>query len=196
MTYAYSPGSVKPKKLKEENMRYLVNLLFIAVIVTSGAFIFSTQVSAQGGCTVFIEVDTVPDTNVVFPYTVVNNEPEEFELEDNVSPSQKFFLPEGELMTVTQGDVPGWLLRGIDCRAPMREVGVGEAERFIGPGVNYTASGSRLTLTCDDSGITTCTFLNAKTNAIPTISEWGMLALAAAFGIVALFAIRRRKAAA
>lgn len=176
-------------------MRYLVNLLFIAVFVCLGAFFLGSQVNAQDSCSITVRVDTVPESDTEFPYTVVGNNTEEFSISPN-SKILKFLLPQGEFMTVTQGDVPGWILRKISCEAPTREIGAAEAERFIGPGVNYFVSGSRLTLTCDDPGSTNCTFTNAKTNAIPTISEWGMLALAAAFGVVALFAIRRKKATA
>lgn len=177
-------------------MRYLLNLLFFAVIVSSGAFVFSTQASAQG-CTALVEVDTIPESSTEFPYTVAGDNEQEFVLEA-FDPGRKIFIPLGGLITVTQRDVPGWVLRDISCETPIREIdAVEEAERFIGPGVNAFVSGSTVTLTCDDeAGFTNCTFNNAQAEVVPTMSQWGILALVVALAAAAFFVMYRRKVSA
>jgi len=44
-----------------------------------------------------------------------------------------------------------------------------------------------------DSSIGSCTFRNVQTDAIPTLSEWGLIAMAGILLILGLFAVSKRK---
>ena len=178
-------------------MRYIINLLFLAIIASSGALFFSPDVNAQPGCSIMIRVDTIPDSSTEFPYTVTGAVNKEFTITPDIISYDSFFLlPFGDTATVTQGAVDGWVLRDIVCESD-RSVGMMENEveapPFIENGVSYSIVDSGVTLTCDELSSARCTFINSRTEAIPTLSEWGAIALVLGFGAVGYFVIRRRK---
>ncbi len=175
-------------------MRYMINLLFVAVLATSGALLFSADVKAQGGCNILIGVETIPDSETEFPFAVVGNDPEEFTINPD-SFDEKFFLPSGDTMTVTQGAVDGWVLRDITCGD--NAVGSENDALFIENGVTHSVVDSGVAFTCDEPrAFINCTFINSQTETIPTLSEWGAIALVLGFGAVGYFVIRRRQVSA
>ncbi len=160
-------------------MRYIVNLLFVAVLASSGAFLFSADVKAQNFCSATIFVDTIPGSDTDFPYTVTGEFPEEF----TINPVQARKIGASDITTVTQGDVAGWVLRDIDCENINN--------------MNITKVGSGISFEClQNGGFASCTFINSQTEAIPTISQWGLVALVLGLGAVGYFVIRRRQVSA
>jgi hypothetical protein len=174
-------------------MRYIINLLFVAIIASSGAFVFSADVKAQPVCTGVIEVETIPDSSTEFPFTVTGDFPEEFTLEPNDGKK----LTINGTITVTQGDVDGWVLRDIVCGSGNSEMAENEAENGFDNSVSFSIVNSGVTLTCDEpGGFAVCTFINSRTETVPTISQWGAIALVLGLGAVGYFVIHRRKATA
>ncbi len=159
-------------------MRYIISILFVAVIASSGALLFSADVKAQG-CAILLDVETIPESETEFPFTVTGAVTEEFTLQP--LGIGKAFLLINETVTVTQGAVDGWVLRDIDCE-------FGEEDD-----VTTTIVNSGVTIACDGNANATCTFINSRTETIPTLSEWGAIALVLGFGVVGYFVIRRRQ---
>ncbi|MEW6144348.1 MAG: IPTL-CTERM sorting domain-containing protein [Thermodesulfobacteriota bacterium] len=86
-------------------------------------------------------------------------------------------------VTVTELPLEGWELVDIECE--------GEG------GISFDISEDSFTAICTGSGGGTCTFFNRSIAAIPTLSDWGMIAAAAGLGLVGvLYVIRRKRAAA
>jgi len=179
-------------------MRYIINLLFVAVLASSGALFFSADVKAQADCEIFIRVETVPDSSTEFPFTATGAVTNEFILE-SFDKDEDILLSLNDTVTVTQGSVAGWVLRDISCSSLLMREGENEAELLpvFEFGVSFSFVDSGVALTCDEpEGLITCTFINSRTETIPTLSEWGAIALVLGFGAVGYFVIRRRQVSA
>ncbi len=180
-------------------MKYIINLLFLAIIASSGALVFNSDVNAQQrGCTIMIGVETIPESSTEFPYTVTGAEEREFTLSPFALPYDGLVLiPFGDTVTVTQGDVNGWVLRDISCGGGLNGMAENEAEApFIENGVSYSIVDSGVTLTCNEPSFLGCTFINSRTEAIPTLSEWGLIAMVSVLGIAGFVILRRRQVSA
>ena len=102
-------------------------------------------------------------------------------------------VPPQSIAEVFEAFTPGWRLVEIDCQGAS---GVGTDFLFDD---NDNIVG--VSLLCDpgdvESGFATCTFINVPdvtvTTTIPTISEWGLIAMSGILGIVGLLAMRKRK---
>ena len=85
---------------------------------------------------------------------------------------------------ITEQPTPGWRLSDVVCD-PVS-------------GIEFTAIPGGVVALCTTEGEsgTTCTFVNTPdVSAVPTLSEWGMIAAAAGLAMVGVFfAIRRKKA--
>jgi hypothetical protein len=92
-------------------------------------------------------------------------------------------IPLTQSAEVFEEPIEGWRLVDIDC-SNAEGVAVG----FLDDGVILTCTGPNL-------GSVTCIFTNVQTDAIPTLSEWGLVATAAGLMMVGVwFAVRRRRA--
>jgi hypothetical protein len=90
-------------------------------------------------------------------------------------------LNTGESNETIEDPFEGWELVDIDCEGD--------------PGIAVTIIENGVSAHCDSQGFTTCTFTNRRVPAIPTLSEWGMIAAAGGLALVGVFfAVRRRKA--
>jgi hypothetical protein len=101
-----------------------------------------------------------------------------------------FFLNSLAGVTTVTEEVPtGWILDNIECTEP--------EDGCAGPCLIITEVPNGLTFDCVDAiaGLVSCTFTNVKlvTTPIPTLSEWGLIAMAGILGLVGFMVIRRRK---
>ncbi len=85
-------------------------------------------------------------------------------------------------MDVTEVIPEGWELVDIECS------GIGVEIVSIENGRNFTC------LKIFD--MATCTFENEGPSDVPTLSQWGLIAMAGVLGIIGFIVMRRRKATA
>ncbi len=87
---------------------------------------------------------------------------------------------------ITEQPTPGWVLDDVLCDSST--------------GFEFTAIPGGLTALCTSEAMseTTCTFVNVPgvtSNAIPTLSEWGMISAVVGLGLIGVFfAVRRKRA--
>jgi len=119
----------------------------------------------------------------------------EFE-ETLMDPSTKefsFIFAIGHDTAVVEQVPRGWVLEEIICE---QSENCGEENNE--PCINIIEVPNGLTLEClEGQGMATCTFFNERSaSSVPTITEWGMIAMAGILGIVGFMVMRRRKATA
>jgi hypothetical protein len=164
------------------------------MLVGLGFLMLSTGHVRAGGdiCPMTIEKVADPADDTEFNFSVTGGNIFDDILMDPSKPSFSFDLMDGNADTTVLEEVPpGWILN-IECTVPG---GTG----CVGPGgtcLIITEIPNGLIFDCLDvaAGDNTCTFTNVKlvTN-IPTLSEWGLIAMAGILGIVGFMVIRRRK---
>ncbi len=180
-------------------MRYVLNLIsfvILVMIVGLGSLALGTGRAVAQDCKVSITKSASPANNFTFVF-VATGESGEFtsELKDPDSPETSFGMNVGETETVTEEDANGWALESIVCTEGVTNCG-GPGE-FV-PCLTATVDGNSVTFECLDSDTASCVFTNvvAPSN-IPTLSEWGLIAMAGILGIAGFMVVmRRRKAAA
>ena len=164
-------------------MRYILNLFIITLTISFGFFIFSSHAGVPTpGCNIVIQNQTIPESDVDFPFTISGEINEEFVLQD--TDEEFFFIPNNSTVTVTEQAPAGWVLRDLAC-----DIGEG-----FDLSIEKVSNGVQLTCT-EEIEITSveCTFINAQSEAIPTFSQWGIVALVVVLGIVGFTVLRRRK---
>jgi len=166
------------------------------MLVGLGSLVLSTdQVRAGDICPMTIEKVADPADDTEFNFSVTGGNIFDVILMDPSNPSVSFDLMDGNADTTVLEEVPpGWILN-IECTVP----GIGCGPQSQDPCLTITEVPNGLIFDCLDvaAGDNTCTFTNIKkvTN-IPTLSEWGLIAMAGVLGIIGLLALRRRKATA
>jgi len=135
----------------------------------------------QRGCGITI-VKVAPgagDTDF-FPFEVIvdDNEPNTFTLVDGQSDGGPFNLS----VIVTELPLEGWRLQNIDCEGDS--------------GISFRIEDDGFRAVCNSDGsFATCTFFNEQASNIPTLSEWGLIAVAGGLVLIGVyFALKRRKA--
>lgn len=119
------------------------------------------------------------NTEFTFEFTWDGGESSTYPLSDGES----FAGPFVSTVTVTQLPLPGWTLANIDCEGD--------------DGILFDITDNGFTAECDtgDFPMGHCTFFNERTVAnIPTLSEWGMIAMAGILGVVGFMVMRRKRA--
>jgi len=111
----------------------------------------------------------------------INGMVESYELESEGECHETFFDSD-HTPTVTEGFTSGFVLDRVRC------VGIVE-------GITITEVNGGIEAQCNSNGGSdTCTFVNVRAvTAVPTLSEWGLIAMAGILGIVGFMLIRRRK---
>ena len=157
----------------------LTILLF--VFFTAGVFftVGSGNEAWGQGCTIDI-IKIIQGNNESIEFTLDDGKPFQIFLSDG----QDFFYDWGPTtdLTITEVLPVGWRLDDVVC---------------FNDGVGITKIENGIIASCEDpnGGFTECIFVNVDPAAIPTLSEWGMIAAAAGLGLVGMFfAIRRKRA--
>lgn len=163
-------------------MRNIINLFIITLTLSFGFFVFSGNAGVPTpGCSIVIQNQTIPESDVDFPFTISGEINEEFVLQD--TDEEFFFIPANSAVTVTEQVLPSWILRDIAC------------EIIEGSGVSIERVSNGIQFTCNEEVEVTnvdCTFINTQAEAIPTVSQWGVIALVLGLGVVGYLVIRRR----
>lgn len=168
--------------------------LFVATFLIVG-FLSVTLIenaNAQGSdpiCVLNIEKVSIPADNTPFDFIITGDGSGQFSLSDPGNPTTFIELDDPQTVTVTEELPPGWELDKIECTELPNDCG-------DTPCLNITINEetNSITAQCLDNDEGTCTFTNVKlpTN-VPTLSEWGLIAMASILGIVGFMVIRRKK---
>ena len=172
-------------------MRYTRNFIsffILTMLVGLGSLVLSTDQASAGffPCDIGIEKIAIPADNTPFNFSVTGITNFNFVLNDPDNTSTSFKLnsnnPTG---TVTEEVPPGWILDDIECVVPPAYITIEE----IPNGISITCTGG-------DVATASCTFFNRLLVTgvpVPTLSEWGLIAMAGILGIVGFMVIRRMK---
>ena len=167
--------------------RRLISFVILTMLVGLGSLVLSTdQARATDICSIGIKKVAIPADGTNFNFSATGGGTVPFSLMDNEE--ELFFLSVGPVTTVTEEVPTGWILDNIECTEP----GIG----CDGPCLIITEVPNGLTFDCldDAAGLVTCTFTNVKIeHNVPTLSEWGLISMAAILGIVGFMVIRRKK---
>jgi hypothetical protein len=175
-------------------MRY-ATLAVIAFILGLG-FLVLNSYDANAGmampCNIVIEKVEVPDTGQEFEFNVTGDINEVFFLQDGES--NNIGMDIDDVITIAE-DIPEGYSLEIECTPGVTNCG---SEIFV-PCLNITPldDGNGVIVECIDNDTGSCTFtntLNASPAEVPTLSEWGLIAMAGVLGLIAFFVIRRKKA--
>lgn len=152
----------------------------VVVIVLMGLIVLHPETGrAQPGCEVSINKVGIPGDPTVFPFVTTGTDTDEFGLENG---EELGLVIKGGVTATIVEDLPeGWLLRNLECGT----------ENVIATKIE-----NGVQLSCSpNGGAAICYFFNTPRTNIPTLSEWGMIAVAAGLGLVGVFyAMRRRRA--
>lgn len=158
---------------------FLLGSLICCITVLAG---FGNVAFGQGACGVTIIKEVTGGGNARFEYEVTVDGDPSFPVQ--LLGGESTGGPFDSTVTVTELPISGWTLTDISC------------ENTGATGFEITENG--FSASCDGGGEVTCTFVNERLDlSIPTLSEWGMIAMAGALGAIGLYiAIRRRNATA
>ena len=140
-----------------------------------------TFINTQSLCKVTVEKTSNPPDDTEFNFTAPGSDNPAFTLSDPSNPMDMFLFDVGTTVTVTEEVPSGWQLDSVFCT---------EA-----PGLVITEAENGVNLECEFAAETVCEFTNSiAPRPIPTLSEWGLIAMAGVLGIIGFFALRRRRA--
>ena len=135
------------------------------------------------GCIITIIKEVNPPDNTPFEFDVSGTGGVfSFTLSDPSDNSVEFFIGVETSVDVTEVIPESWELVNIECS------GIGVEIAPIENGRNFTC------LKIFD--MATCTFENEGPSDVPTLSQWGLIAMAGVLGIIGFIVMRRRKATA
>ena len=181
--------------------RNMISIFILTILMVSGFLALSTgQVRAQDVCEVTIEKVADPADDTGFYFSVTGGENGDgIELRDPSDPTATIILQVSDnVVTLTEEVPPGWILDDIECTIPTGgSCGNPNPPPDQTPCLTITDAPNGLNFLCLDSSEVTCTFSNSRLSRnVPTLSQWGLIAMIGLLGIIGLWAIRRKKAAA
>ena len=159
----------------------VMSSLFL-ILVISGVFADKAQAVENGvACSLAIG-KAAGETGTIFTFLVEPSGGDEFEINTTSGGETGFGLHFGESAIVTEIVPEGWRLVDVTCES--------------GPGVSIIIGDeNNVLVNCLTVGEGLCTFTNVRTGAIPTLSQWGMIAAAAGLVLIGVFfAVRRKRA--
>jgi len=131
-------------------------------------------------CSITIEKKALADNGTLFDFTAPGSSDPNFALENN--DDIELLIDSGENVDVTEIVPDAWVLEAIECSVP--------------DGVVITEIPNGRNFACSPDGTADCVFINRPIRNIPTLSEWGLIAMAGILGLVGFMVLRRRKAVA
>lgn len=176
------------------------NLFSFLIVVVAIGFLFTgtLDANAQDRCRVTIEKAADPADNTLFEFSVTGDQNFEFTLADPAVTTEIINLIAEEDLDVTVRElVPsGWILDSIECTIPSGGFcGNPNPPPAAVPCLNITEVEDGLNFQCLDSSEVTCTFTNVPlVRNIPTMSQWGLIAMAGILVLIGIWGITRKKA--
>lgn len=166
-----------------------ITCIFLLMIISAGIILSSTEFASAQSCEITIckSAPGAPsDLPFFFNFSATDFKPFTFDLfSESECYSQALLLT--TQATITEEPTEGWPLADINCSDDE-----GVPVVFIRDGIEVTCD------PVDGFASRTCTFVNGiriPERNIPTLSEWGMIALAGLIGIVGFIVMSKRKVA-
>ena len=180
--------------LKRQFSLFLTTLIIIGFFFMT--FIENAKAQTPTACSILIEKVEIPDTGEDFDFDLTGDVDENFGLTNGESIVLEFGENQDAMLIE---NIPDGYNLNIECTQGVEdcpEFGVSE------PCLRITTleDGNGVTIECDDSATNdmgSCTFTNTLIpRNVPTLSEWGLIAMAGFLGLVGFMVMRRRKLAA
>lgn len=141
----------------------------------------SEPVQAQFACEITITKDADPADDAPFEFEILPSG-ENFTLMDPSQQSFAFFLNGNETVRVTELPTEGFSLTDINCTTEDEE------------NVIIILDQSAVRISCELPGPSfDCTFVNSANNQIPTLSQWGLIAMATIFRNSRIYGYKKKK---
>lgn len=172
-----------PEKFQEDFEQVRSRNLIFAVCILSGSArcTYTNREIVEPTCNITVEMEAPEGGDTEFQFNLFSEGLDEnFDLSNGQSiPFND--LPLGTVITTTEFVPDGWSLDGITCD--------GDAS------FNDSVNGNSVDVTCNSEGAVNCSFANSRIIILntPTLSEWGLIAMAAILGIAGFIVMRRRR---
>ncbi len=154
---------------------------FFMFLVMSGVLADKAQAGTVTACGVEIFKEAA-SSQTLFEFLVDPSVGDEFTVSTIAGDATGFGLSFGQSAVISEIVPDGWALENIECSAEG------------GASVIVDEPGNEVFVECLTVGSVTCTYTNVPTGAIPTLSQWGMIAAAAGLVLIGVFfAIRKRR---
>jgi hypothetical protein len=154
---------------------YILSLILLAAAVWGVLFLNADEARAQN-CNIEFR-NEVRGVNQSFEFTFLNGNGE---FTDSFGGGSGESFSADPNLEIIETPIAGYELKDVQCETLEGAITFIEIENGV-------------SIHCfQDSSLGACTFRNVQTDAIPTLSEWGMIAAAAALMLAGvLFAVRR-----
>lgn len=177
------PPAAIPAQFQEEFEKVRSRNLVFAVCILSGSArcTYTNNQIVEETCNIAVEMEAPEGDDTEFQFNLFSNGlDEDFDLSDGQSIAF-YDLPLNTIITITEFVPDHWALDGIVC----------DGNAVFDDSVN----GNSVDVTCDSTGDINCTFVNSRIRIIntPTLSEWGLISMAAVLGIAGFMVMRRRR---
>ena len=173
---------------------------FFATLIIIGFSITALSENANAGvmpmlpaCSVLIEKVEIPDTGRDFDFQLTGSVEDNFSLTNGASEVLKYGENDNGVLIE---NIPVGYALDIECTQGVEDCPEFEVSE---PCLRITTleDGNGVTIECDDSATTdmgSCTFTNTLIpSQVPTLSEWGLIAMVSLLGIIGFIVIRKRQ---
>jgi len=167
-------------------------ICFFFVALTENVKAGTPMPPMQTDCTVLVDKVEIPDNGVDFDFDLTGDVSDNFGLFNGESTVLGFDVDD---VAELRENIPEGYTLSIECTEGVTNCGVGGFEPCLS--ITLLEDGTGVSIECLDNDTGSCTFTNTLVGKqVPTLSEWGLIAMAGILGIVGFMVIRRRKATA